>query len=188
MRFHPIETIQTSRLVLRKVRSEDIQDYFDRLGSSEAVTRGMLWEPHTDLSQSVASVEKALRRYEEGGCYRWAVALPEDDRIIGIVEMLRFDESDDSCSFAYMLGESWWGKGYGSEALRGAMDFVFSKMGVKVVRADHFTTNPASGGAMRKAGMTYVKTIPEQYEKHGVKLDADLYQITKEAFYKEEAC
>lgn len=184
MRYVPMETIRTDRLILRKIRREDTQDYYDRLGTSEAVTRGMLWDPHTDISQSVASVEKALRRYEEGGCYRWAVALPSDDRIIGVVEMLRFDGSDDSCSFAYMLGEPWWGKGYGSEALRGAMDFVFSKMDVQVIRADHFTTNPASGGAMRKAGMTFVKTLPNQYEKHGQKIDADLYQITKEEFYR----
>lgn len=184
MIFYPIETIRTGRLILRKIRREDVQDYYDRLGSSEDVTRGMLWEPHTDISQSVASVEKALRRYAEGGCYRWAIALPEDDRIIGVIEMLRFDESDNSCSFAYMLGKPWWSKGYGSEALRAAMDFVFTKIGVEVIRADHFTTNPASGAAMRKAGMTFIKTIPDQYEKQGQKLDADLYQITKEAFYR----
>ena len=184
MRYVPIEPIRTDRLLLRKIRLDDVQDYYDRLGSSEAVTRGMLWDPHTDISQSVASVEKALRRYAEGGCYRWAIALPSDDRIIGVVEMLRFDEGDNSCSFAYMLGKPWWGKGYGSEALRAAMDFVFSKMEVEVIRADHFTTNPASGGAMRKAGMTYVKTLPAQYEKHGQKLDSDLYQITREQFSK----
>lgn len=184
MRYVPIVAIHTDRLILRKIRLEDVQDYYDRLGTSEDVTRGMRWDPHTDINQSVTSVEKTLRRYAEGGCYRWAVALPEDDRIIGVVEMLRFDESDDSCSFAYMLGKHWWGKGYGSEALRAAMDFVFSQMDVQIIRADHFTTNPASGGAMRKAGMTYVKTLPEQYEKHGKKIDADLYQITKEEFYR----
>ena len=183
MRFVPIETLHTERLTLRKIRREDVSDYYHRLGTSEAVTRGMLWDPHTDISQSVASVEKALRRYAEGGCYRWAIALPEDDRIIGVMEMLRFDETDNSCSFAYMLGQLWWGKGYGSEALRAAMDFVFTKIGVEVIRADHFTTNPASGAAMRKAGMTFVKTLPQQYEKHGKKIDADLYQITKAEFY-----
>ena len=184
MNFCLIEPIQTQRLCLRKICREDIQDYYDRLGSSEAVTRGMLFAPHTDISQSVASIEKSLRRYAEGGSYRWAIALPQNDRLIGVIEMLRFDETDRSCSFAYMLGEDYWGKGYGSEALRAAMDFVFTKVGVEIIRADHFTTNPASGGAMRKVGMKYVKTIPNQYEKNGQQIDADLYQITKAEFYR----
>lgn len=174
-----MEDLKSERLVLRKVRREDAQSYYRNLGSSEAVTRGMLWNPHQDISESVASVEKTLRRYGEGRCYRWAVTEEGRDELIGIMELLRFDDSDNSCSFAYMLSERFWGKGYGSEMLRAAFRFAFEKLGVEVIRADHFADNPASGGAMRKAGMTKVGTETGKYVKNGVSHDAVLYEIRK---------
>ena len=183
MTYAEFTEITTERLHLRALRRGDAQDYFDRLGSSEAVTRGMLWEPHEDISQSVASIEKALRRYEEGKCYRWGIALKEDERIIGVIELLAFEEERDKCGFAYMLGKDFWGRGYGTEALRSALDFAFTRLEVKRVEADHFTTNPASGAVMRKVGMKYMGTIQEKYEKQGKKLDADQYSVTKEEFY-----
>lgn len=180
MEFVEMRSIRTERLVLRKLRREDTRDYYDRLGSSEAVTKYMLFDPHRDISDSVASIEKALRRYEAGRCYRWGIALPSDDRIIGVMELLRFDEEAESCSFAYMLAESCWGNGYGTEALRAALDFAFREMKVKTVEADHMAENAASGAAMRKAGMTYVRTDPAKYEKHGRLYDAPVYRITAE--------
>ena len=183
MRFPEICTLETPRLVLRKLTEEDIPAYYTRLGSSESVTRYMLFDPHKDISESAASIRKALGRYEAGRCYRWGIALKEDNTLIGILELLRFDEEKESCSFAYMLAEDCWGKGYGSEALVRALDFAFTEMAVQEVRADHFACNGASGGAMRKAGMIYLRTIPEKYEKHSIRYDAEEYGITRKEWH-----
>lgn len=178
MTFPALPTLETERLRLRKLRIADAQDYFRYIGSSEAVTRYMLWEPHRDLSESVASIEKALRRYEEGRCYRFGIALKETDALIGVIELLRFDEQTDSCSFAYMLGEAFWGQGYGTEALKAVFDFAFTQMNVKTITADHMADNPASGRVMEKAGMRRMRLLPGKYEKKGRKMDAVEYSIT----------
>lgn len=179
MKFPEIREIRTERLILRKVRLDDAGIYFSRIGSREAVTRFMLWNPHMDVSESVASMEKVLRRYGQGRCYRWGIALPEDDSIIGIMELLRFDEENETCSFAYMLSDDFWGRGYGTEALGAALDFAFREMEVKAVEADHFAENEASGAVMRKAGMKYVGTEPGKYEKNGILYDAHAYRIER---------
>ena len=184
MKYADIQTVQTPRLTLRKLRESDVQLYYERIGSRKEVTAGMLFEPHTSIQDSVASIEKVLRRYEAGKCYRWAVALPEDDSIIGVIELLAFDEEKESCSFAYMFCPEFWGKGYATETLRAVLNFAFTVLQLKQVEADHFATNPASGAVMRKVGMTYQGTVREKYEKQGRKLDADQYRITKEEFYK----
>jgi len=183
MRFPEIQRLETSRLVLRKLTMQDVSAYYARLGSSAAVTKYMLFSPHTDISESVASIQKALRRYEEGCCYRWAIALQSDNSLIGIIELLRFDEQEETCSFAYMLGEVFWGRGYGTEALQAALNFAFSQMEVKSVIADHFSANPASGAAMRKAGMVHHCMIPAKYEKDGIHYDAEEYRITREQWF-----
>lgn len=185
MKYAAMEAIETHRLILRKLRREDTQVYFDRLGSSPAVTAYMLWNPHRDISESVASIEKALRRYAEGRCYRWGIALREDDSIIGVVELLRLDEQTNTCSFAYMLAEEFWGRGYGTEALTAALDFAFRKLQVSAVEADHMAGNAASGAVMRKVGMKYLRTDPAKYEKNGKTYDAPVYRITSEEWNHE---
>lgn len=178
MEFVEIREIHTERLVLRRLRMGDVGAYYERLGSSEAVTRYMLFNAHRDISESVASIEKALRRYEAGKCYRWGIALRSDDSIIGVIELLKFDEAANTCSFAYMLGADFWGHGYGTEALRAALGFAFSELKVDAVEADHFAENAASGAVMRKVGMNYLRTDAAKYEKNGVIHDAPVYRIT----------
>ena len=180
MIFAEFQELHTKRLRLRRLTREDIPLYFARLGGSEAVTEYMLFDAHTDISQSVASVEKALRRYAEGKCYRFCIALAENDELIGVIEALRFDEDESSCSFAYMLGRDFWGKGYGTEALEALFGFLFSVMDIRLVEADHMAENAASGAVMRKAGMVCNGVEPAKYEKHGVIHDAVQYTITKE--------
>lgn len=179
IRWTELTQLESERLILRKVCLEDAESYYRNLGSSEAVTRGMLWNPHQDISESVASIEKTLRRYGEGRCYRWAVTQKGSDELIGIMELLRFNEADCSCSFAYMLAERFWGQGYGSEVLRMAFRFAFEELGVEVIRADHFADNPASGGAMRKAGMWCIGTENGKYIKNGIAHDAVAYEIRR---------
>ncbi|MBR3973131.1 MAG: GNAT family N-acetyltransferase [Oscillospiraceae bacterium] len=179
-----MKEIQTERLVLRKLRLDDVQTYYDRLGSSEVVTKYMLWHPHRDISESEASIRKSLGRYEEGRCYRWGVALKTDDSIIGVMELLRLDEQTNTCSFAYMLAEEWWGQGYGTEALSAALSFAFTNLKVSAVEADHMAENVASGAVMRKAGMVWQRTEAGKYEKNGVLHDASIYRITAENFSK----
>lgn len=180
MIFAEFQELHTPRLRLRKLTREDIPAYYARLGSSQAVTEYMLFDAHTDISQSVASIEKALSRYAAGRCYRWAIALAETDELIGVIEALRFDEEAASCSFAYMLGEDFWGRGYATEALDAVFRFLFTVMDIRRVEADHMSPNAASGAVMRKAGMVCTGTEPGKYEKHGIHYDAVQYAITKE--------
>lgn len=179
MRYKDFRELKTPRLVLRKLTREDIPVYYARLAGSGEVTQYMLFQPHQDLSESEASIAKALRRYEEGRFYRWGIELPGSG-LIGMIDLLAFDEDTESCSFAYMLGAEFWGKGYGTEALKAVLDFGFREMELEMIHADHFAENVASGLVMRKVGMQYVGTTPGKYEKNGRKYDAPRYEITRE--------
>ena len=187
MKFLPIQPLETPRLFLRKLTMADVPAYFERLGSSAEVTKYMLWNPHRDISESEASIRKVLQRYEEGTCYRWGIARKEDDSLIGIIDLLKFDEAENTCSFAYMLGKDFWGKGYGTEAVTAAFDFAFSRLGVSAILSDHFADNPASGAVMKKAGMQYTRTIPKKYEKNGILHDAVEYKITAKQWCSKNA-
>lgn len=177
MRYADFTHLKTERLVLRDIRMEDIQEYYERLYGDGDVCRYMLFDPHQDISESFASLERTLQRYEEGCCYRWGIALQEDNSLIGLIELLRFDEETGTCSFAYMLGCDYWNQGFGTEALRAVITFAFEELDVDRIVVDHMADNPASGAVMRKAGMTQIGTEKDKYEKHGQFHDAQVYEI-----------
>ena len=182
MRYPDFRELCTARLRLRKILMADLEAFYTRLGSSEAVTKYMLFQPHKNIEESKSGIEKWLSRYEAGKCYHWAIALKDTDELIGVIDLLRFDEEKNGCSFAYMLAESFWNRGYGTEAVRAVFDFGFREMELDFIEADHMEENGASGAVMRKAGMTYQRTEPEKYEKNGKKHNAVVYRINRKEF------
>lgn len=180
MHFPELQQLHTPRLLLRKLTMADAPLYYSRIASRTEVTRYMLWQTHTQLSETEAVIDQVLNRYASGRCYRWCIALSEDNSPIGAIELLRFDEETEACSFAYMIGSDFWGMGYGTEALEAVLRFAFEAMQIRLVTADHMSANPASGAVMRKAGMAFCRIIPEKYEKDGQKMDAWEYRITRD--------
>ena len=177
MRYADFRILETPRLILRDIRMEDIYEYYERLYGDGDVCRYMLFDPHQDISESLASLQRTLERYEEGKCYRWGITLKEEEGLIGIIELLRFDEQKSTCSFAYMLGCKFWNRGYGTEAVKAVIRFAFEEMDIRSIRVDHMSGNGASGAVMRKAGMTHVGTETGKYTKHGRTRDAVIYEI-----------
>ena len=56
---------------LRKIRMDDLLEYYERLYGDGDVCRYLLFDPHQDISESMASIEKTLDRYEaeNGGAF-----------------------------------------------------------------------------------------------------------------------
>jgi len=179
MKYAAFRQLETPRLLLRELCMEDAEAFFSRLGGSPEVTKHMLWVPHRDISETYASIQKALNRYASGTGYRWAITLRHDAALIGIIDLLGFDEHAGNCSFAYMLGKDHWNRGFATEALEAVFRFAFTEMDMETITADHFAENPASGAVMAKVGMRRLETIPEKYEKDGSRHDAVVYRITR---------
>ena len=173
MNIVELKELETPRLVLRKLRFEDLYDCYERLMSDGEVTKYLNIEPHQDIGETLAELEQTLARYEEGSCYRWAIAGREDDRFLGIFELL---PGEDDCTFNCMLAEDAWGRGYAAEAMEAAFRFAAEDLGVKRITADHMAPNTAAGAAMGKAGMVQVGVIPGKYEKQGRRFDAVCYE------------
>ena len=180
MRFAEFHELETERLHLRQLQMEDVYEYYERLFGDGDVSRYMLFDPHQDIGESLESLQRKLDKYDQGNYYCWGITQKGDDSLIGLIELLRFDERDSSCSFVYMLGCNYWNRGYGTEALKAVFRFAFEELEVERILADHMTKNPASGAVMRKAGMIHVGTEREKYEKLGMKFDAEVYEIRRE--------
>ena len=180
MKYAQFKNLETQRLMLRDIRMDDIQEYYERLYGDGDVCRYLLFDPHQDIGESLQSIQEVLEKYEEGRFYRWGITEKGDGSLIGIIGLVRIDEEKSECSFAYLLGCDYWGKGYGTEALKAVISFAFEELEIRRIVADHMTENPASGAVMRKAGMNHIGTEKAKYEKQCVLHDAEIYEICNE--------
>ena len=180
MQYVAFHNLETPRLILRDIRVEDVQEYYERLWGDGDVCRYLLHNPHQDIGESYEQIQEILRQYEAGKFYRWGITEKGDDSLIGIIGLVRIDEETSQCSFAYLLACDYWNRGYGTEALREVIRFAFEELELKRIVADHMAENPASGAVMRKAGMTHIGTEKGKYEKQCVLHDAEVYEIRNE--------
>ena len=180
MRFTEFHPIETEHLLLRKLELGDVYEYYERLMGDADVSRYMLFDPHQTIMESLEDMQQKLRRYEEEPFYCWGVEQKEEAGLMGMVQLLRFDEQADGCSFVYMLGCNYWNQGYGTEILKAVIRFAFEELEVQRILADHMTKNIASGKVMEKAGMKHIGTETGKYEKMGILYDAEIYEICNE--------
>lgn len=180
MRYADFRQIETERLILRDIRMEDIQEYYERLFGDGDVCRYLLVDPHQDIGESYEQIQQILEKYQDGKFYRWGITRKGDDSLIGVIGLVRIDEETETCSFAYLLGCDYWNRGYGTEVLRAVISFAFEELELKRIIADHMAENPASGAVMRKAGMEHIGTERDKYVKQGRAHDAEVYEIRNE--------
>ena len=53
----------------------------------------------------------------------------------------------------------YWGRGYATEALQGALSWARSRWRKRALVAGHFVDNPASGRVLEKAGFLYTGEV-----------------------------
>ncbi|MCR5873582.1 GNAT family N-acetyltransferase [Phenylobacterium sp. J426] len=83
-----------------------------------------------------------------------------EHREFGFMGMIGVSEKEPGRpEIGYWLGRPFWGRGYATEALRGALGWMTSDWRRKVVWAGHFSDNKASGQVLVKAGFLYTGDV-----------------------------
>lgn len=111
---------------------------------------------------------------------RFAIALKEADRVIGGVGLdgSTGDESDEP-SLGYWLGQSFWGNGYGREAVAAVIDYGFQTLGIETIRAYTDPSNAASQKVLLHCGLMHVGEIElTKPTRHGARR-APLFRISR---------
>lgn len=178
------KTLETSRLILRKFVAEDGEAMFRNWASDPEVTKFLTWPTHSKVEISNMIAAQWVQESEKPDYYQWAIVLKELGEPIGSISCVHLDEKTDSAEIGYCIGKAWWGKGIMSEALGEIIRFAFEEMMAKRVYARHDSNNPASGGVMKKCGMTYEGTLRKaDYNNQGI-CDMVCYSILRHEFDK----
>ena len=170
------QVIQSKRLLLRKITSDDMEMIFSWMSDPE-VTNYEDWIPHENLEYTCGFISWLTNDYKDKQTYCWGILL--HDEVIGLAMVSGVNEW--SGSIAYYIKRELWSNGYATEAVNAVMNFMFFEVGIDRIIAKHSIRNIASGMVLKKAGMRYRGHVKE-YEYYTSKSewhDCDFYSITK---------
>ena len=152
------QTIETSRLILRKAIREDAESMFRNWASDPEVTKYLTWPAHSSIAVTDMVIGSWLQEYEKENYYQWMIVLKALGEPIGSISVVRLNERVEEAEIGYCIGKAWWRKGIVTEALTAIIAYLFDEVGMNRVAARHDPNNPNSGGVMRKCGMKYEGT------------------------------
>ncbi|WP_297067906.1 GNAT family N-acetyltransferase [Thermococcus sp.] len=72
--------------------------------------------------------------------------------LVGVVGLYNIDHENRHAEVGYFLAREYWGRGYGSEAVRLVIEYAFEWLNLRKVYAHVFETNPASIRVLEKNG------------------------------------
>lgn len=149
-------TLESERLVLRRLTMGDAQEAFDTWTNDPEVTRFLRWEPHGTVGVTEKWLEMCVTQYSKLDTYHWGITLKPMGRLFGTIGTLPNCEEPDRPGFGYCIAKEFWGKGYTTEALKRIIEYLKNEVGYRKFVCNHAKQNPASGAVMKHAGFKYV--------------------------------
>jgi len=174
-------TLETNRLILRRVTRDDAEVAFKNWTNDIKTTRYVTWKPHGTVGNTRKLFEMWEEEYNNPNTYRWVVEVKEFGEVIGTIDVVKKRLDDKTAEIGYSYGSKFWGNGYGTEALIKVIDYLLNDVGFELIEARHLVTNPASGRVMEKSGMKYEATLRSRMIDNvtNERVDIKVYSIMK---------
>jgi ribosomal-protein-alanine N-acetyltransferase len=144
--------LQTPRLLLREIVVEDSDALFAIHGDAER----MKWFGNDPLADREAAVKlvatlSGWRELPNPGT-RWGIEIKGVPGLIGTCGLFAWNRNWRKCTIGYELAREVEGKGYMSEALRGAIAWGWSEMALNRIEAQVHPKNKSSISLLERLG------------------------------------
>ena len=173
------QTIETSRLILRKALREDALPMFRNWASDPEVTKYLTWPTYQNPDAAHGILELWTNNYENADFYQWMIVPRELSEPIGSISVVHQREEIGEVEIGYCIGKNWWHQGITSEALGAVIDFLFREVGANRITARHDPRNAHSGNVMKKCGMVYEGTARQADRNNQGICDTAYYAILR---------
>src|SRR5689334_12885750 len=142
--------IRTPRLTLRPFNEGDIDTMVALLNDWEIAQ--WLTIPPFPYRRADARfyVDHVRANHEAGPATEFAIALTEDDGVIGSIGLRPKSAAD--AAIGYWLGQPHWGHGYASEAVGAVVAYGFGSLGLERLEAETDPDNERSARVLAKLG------------------------------------
>jgi [ribosomal protein S5]-alanine N-acetyltransferase len=178
--FSYFPSLKTERLVLNRIRADDVQALLDLFGDPDVTRHNdiMTFKTRQDAVLLMKFIEK---RFQDQIGLRWAVRLRSaQSKLIGTAGYNSWDRQNFCGEIGYDLLPFYWGRGLMPEALRAVIGFGFQQMGLNRVEADVVTDNQASVRVLQKLGFTEEGVLRQRGVWKGAFHDLRLFSVLRQ--------
>jgi RimJ/RimL family protein N-acetyltransferase len=164
--------LETERLTLRKPTLADVRA-IARLANDRRIAENTRRLPHPySLDHAVEFVRAIANDARE------TVFLIENSFVpIGIVGVDW--RAPDAPELGYWLGVEDWGRGFGTEAARAAIDFAFEEFDAEQLLSGARVANPASRNILEKCGFQWSGVELHRFEALGSSTPVDRFRLSR---------
>jgi RimJ/RimL family protein N-acetyltransferase len=178
MNWERLPAINTTRLSLRWISAEDVDDVYT-IYSDPEVMRYWSTPPLADRSAASKLVSEIHESFKRRELLKWGIALRKDDTLIGSVTLFHPDFTHRRAEIGYALGRAHWGQGYMQETLRAVLTYAFEVLEFHRIEADVDPRNVASIRTLERLGFQREGYLRERWQVNGETQDALFYGLLR---------
>ncbi len=173
--LHPFPTLQTQRLLLRRMETSDAPELFF-LRSDPQVMKYIDRKPAASIQEAIDFIDKINGEIDKNNNITWAISLLTDPGVmIGNITYWRFDRPNFRGEIGYVLHPAFWRQGIMKEAIHKVLAFGFDVMKMHSVEANINVGNDASAAILQACGFRKEAHFRENYFFDGRFLDSIIY-------------
>lgn len=146
-----LPSLEADRLRLRQPHEADLPAFLQVFGRREDLA---YWShgPLQDEEAARQYILSILDRLRDRSLFQWAIADAETDEMMGTCTLTTWDRDNRHAEIGFILAREYWGRGLATEAVRRALSFGFTTMGLHRVEADVHPDNAASIALLEAIG------------------------------------
>jgi [ribosomal protein S5]-alanine N-acetyltransferase len=177
-------TLETDRLILRQLTSEDIKFVFQHF-SDPKVTQYLMDEPPVvDYAQAQAIIN--FFQESEGKTHnRWGIVRKADKHLIGTCGFHHWEKDYFRAEIGYDLSADCWGQGYMTEALRVMLHNGFERLALNRIDALVYIDNQRSIQLLGKFGFKQEGLLRDYFYLDGKFYDHYLFALLRREWKSE---
>lgn len=177
--FGNLPSLETDRLLLRKLRLDDAEAVF-AYASDPEVARYTTWEAHKTIDDSKAFLTSVIELYNSHQVAPWGMEHRAHRKLVGTCGFVYWHLRHARAEIAYALSRPYWNKGYTTEAVRAVIAFGYRVMRLNRIEARCDVPNVASARVMEKAGMKFEGILRHHMFTKGAYVDLKMHSILRD--------
>ena len=152
---------ETQRLILRNFKEEDLKDFYELTSNKKIGSMsGLIYL--TDINSA-----KVLLKDFTNKQHLFAIVLKNINKVVGLIELMDYDEKsykgidivEGTKEIAFLLNESYWGKGIMQEAMKVVLQWAFQELEITKILSGNYEENIQSAKFQEKIGFKKIGEI-----------------------------
>jgi [ribosomal protein S5]-alanine N-acetyltransferase len=139
---------------LRKLRISDLDSVCEMFIDDRVISGIGSDKKAKDFKKKdeITYLKNSIKEYNKKKPKNYNLGIEVNDELVGIIGVNKADWNDNNCEIGYWVGVNYWGRGYGTQAIKLFTQLVIKKFGFIRVYGQIFKYNLASQRAILKAG------------------------------------